>query len=561
MSDDSIINFITTFNLGKYKLSKDEVILGCPFTTCPNHGEQQFYINRNTEEYYCHRCSAKGNTLKTLAFQLGLIQFTQPTKAAHIFVPITEIESYQSALQVEKSALEYLTKRRGFKPSTLKQFRLGYKLVEGQGAIVIPYFDKNKACVGMKYDFYNRPKGIEKYRKERGTKTELFNIAYINVSSPVIITEGEYDTMSLWQYGYTNVGSLPNGAMGINGWLEGIMSAKEFILCLDADEAGYECSVKLGNELGLSKCKQVFPRLKDVNEYLQHGLDKSHIDLIFQQATPMFNAPVTSIGTYKEEAIDYLKDPIKNKGVSTGWAGVDYFLGGIRTGEVTVISGLTGHGKTTWGLALANNLVRQGMNVLIISPEMKEQALLIDLANGYYKKQVNEKELTTFIDENNSKIYIAKVFDNWTDKKKKKLLERIFDIVDYSVRNNNVQYVLIDHLRLFLNPESQDGERFAIDEFVQKCVHTALTNNVHIALVVQPKNLMASQKKLTIHDLKGSSNIAQDAHNVILIHRDIDKKKHENQVELDIVKNRELGLTGTTVLEFNLNSRNNYGEV
>src|SRR3990167_5828212 len=557
-----IQEFLIKNNLGKFKITGEEYEFRCPFSECASKEKPTFYINRTSEVWICHRCSKSGKNLKTLAYQLGFVELKEPTKAPHIFIPIIQIEIYQKSLQENKEASTYLINKRGLKQSTIIQFKLGYKLVDNQPAIVIPYFDKTKSCVGMKYDFFLRPAGVEKYRKERGTKTEPLNSDKLNLEQPVIITEGEYDAISLWQYGYTNVISMPNGANGISGWVEEIESAKEFYLSFDNDEVGFEAAQKLADILGRSKCKQVFPRLKDINEYLQHGLDKSHVDLIFKQAQPMFNAPVTNIGKYIDDAKDWIENPNKAKGFSTGWKSIDYYLGGIRLGEVTVMSGITSHGKSTFGLALINNLIQQDVNCLVISPEMKEQALLLDLANGYFRKKVKDiKDVEEFVNLYNDKIYIANVFDKWTIKKKDSLMQRVFDIIEYSVRNNNVRFVLLDHMRLFLSPKEQDGERFEIDKFMEKCVHTAIKNNIHIWLIVQPKNLPAAQKKVTLHDLKGSSNISQDTNNVVLIHRNTDSKKQESLVEIDIVKNRELGLCGTAVLDFNLASSNNYDEV
>jgi len=546
----------------KYRISGDEIEIACPFKTCPNFKQKQFYINKLTGKWYCHRTKdEKGQNIKHLAFKLGLVTFQNPVKTTHIYISEKEINTLHQNLLTTKDPLEYLTNERGFKLSTIRQFKLGFDTYNGSSVIVIPDFDKTGTCVGKKYHFYKRPIGIAKYSKEKGSKTQFFNLQHIDFSQPIIITEGEYDAMSLWQLGHENVGSIPNGANGINGWVDELKSGTEFYICFDNDAAGQEGAEDLSKQLGRSKCKRIYPRLKDINDYLQHGLDKSYIDKIITQAEPMFRAPVTSIDTYLEKAQHALENPQRAKGVSTGWASIDYYLGGIRWGEVTVTSGITGHGKTTFAEALIGNLIRQDVNCLIISPEMGEETVLIDLANNHYKtRSYNIDKLQKFVTTYSQKVYIAKVFDQWTGKSKR-LLDQIFDIIEYSIRNNKVKFILLDHLRLFLKPKDQEGERFAIDEFMQRCVHTAIANNVHIWLVVQPKNLPANQKRVTMSDLKGSSNISQDAHNIILIHRNMDFKKLESLVQLEIAKNRALGTVGMINLEFNLTSKANYNEI
>lgn len=556
--NESVLDFIKE-QKWKWRASGDELEIPCPFPSCPNSGQKQFYINKNTGVWFCHRCGKKGKNVKELGFQLGLITLQDPIKTTHIFIPQNKVQEMHEQLLTNAPAMDYLTRLRGFKKSSILQFKLGYKSLPDGEAIVYPYFDETEACVGIKYKFFKG--GNSKARFEKGSKIQLYNLHRVNLKEPLIITEGEDDAITAWQFGYENVGSVPTGANGATEWVEQLSEGVGFTLCFDRDQAGQEGSRKLGERLGLSRCKQAYPRLKDLNEYLQCGATKEEVEAVFNTAEPMFKAPVTDISAYLEDAKEVLLDPEKFRGISTGWENIDEILGGIRMGEVTSASGITGHGKTTFSMALVGNIVGQDIKSLIISPEMREQYLLLELANNYFRRKITKvEELEEFIDATKDKIHIAKVFDTWTERKDQSILDRVFDIVDFSVKNRGVQFVLLDHLRLFLNPKSQESERFAIDEFMQRCVHCVIKNKIHIWLVVQPKGLGSDQRKVTIHDLKGSSNIIQDSHNVVLIHRNDDEKKG-NLVEVEVGKNREFGTCGTAVLEFDLKSKSNYLEI
>lgn len=558
---ESVIDFITKNKLGKYRVTPDQVEVGCPNERCPNHGQPQFYINKTSGAYYCHRCGWKGANLKSLAYKLGLVDLQKPVEAEHIFIPAKDVEAMQEALWNNQAAMDYLCDVRGFKEETIEQFRLGYKEFDNNPVITVPFFDKTEACVGLKYYFFTHPKGMSKMRFEKGSKIQAFNLNMVNTKADIIVTEGEFDAITAWQYGYQNVVSIPNGANGINGWTKDIEEANRFILCFDNDTAGEEGAKKFAEVVGRAKCYRVYPRLKDLNEYLQHEVAKTEVDLIFADPKPMFEAPITDISNYVQAALDGLTNPDKDKGWTTGWHSIDNYLGGIRPGEVTVTSGITGHGKTTFALAVISNLYRQGIKSLVISPEMPEKDLLMSLAKNHYRRKLTEKDkkdLITFSDQLQGKVHIANVYNEWTSKRGERTIDHIFDLIDYSVRHYGVKFVLIDHLRFFLNPQEQEAERFCIDRFMQKCVHTAVQSKVHLWLVVQPKNLPAKQAKMTLMDLKGSSNIAQDAHNVVLVHRDPEKDKF---VEIDIAKNRKFGICGSVPLEFDLNSKSNYYEV
>lgn len=559
---DSVIDFIEKNKLGKYRASSDQIELGCPNKKCPNHGQMQFYIASKTGAFYCHRCNWKGNTLKALAFKLGIITLVQPVEAEHIFISPNDITAWEDSLWENDEAMDFLTLKRGFSEEVIGEFKLGFKELDGQPVIVIPFFDKTDACVGLKYYYYKHPNNKSKMRFEKGSKIQAYNLNKIDTSKDLIVTEGEFDAITAWQYGHKNVVSIPNGANGINGWTKEIEGVNKYIVCFDNDIAGQEGANKFAEVMGKAKCYRVFPRLKDLNEYLQCGLEKTEVDKLFAAPKPMFEAPITEISQYLESTVEYLKHPETNKGWSTGWKSLDYYMGGIREKEVTVTSGITGHGKTTFALALISNLIKQDANSLLISPEMPEQDLLLNLARNHYRKQITEKDVSDFIKFTKSiqnRVQIANVYNQWTGKSGERTIDRIFDLIDHSVRHYKTKFILIDHLRFFLNPSEQESERFCIDQFMQKCVHTAINSGCHIWLVVQPKNLPANQKKITLMDLKGSSNIGQDAHNVVLVHRYADPKK-EKWVEIDVAKNRKFGLCGSIPLEFDLKSMSNYYE-
>ena len=544
----------------KYTDRGDELQIGCLIKDCPNFQQPQMYINIWTEVWYCHRCHSKGRNLKELEFRAGFVTFDKPVASSHIYISEPELNAMHKKLFQNASALTYLIDRRGFTKSTLLQFKLGYKDFADSPAIVIPYFDKTQTCVGLKYNlFLPTNETVPKYRFEPKSKMMLYNVNCINLAEKLFVTEGEYDAMSLWQSGHDNVVSIPTGAGGAGEWLEDIKPAPCFILSYDNDTAGEEGAKTMSALLGRTKCFRAYPRLKDWNEYLQRNIPKALMDNALAQTTPMFDAPVLSISQYKEEVLNLIQNPELFKGITTGWKTIDAVLGGIREKEVTVASGITGHGKTTFALALAINLLIRKHRVLILSPEMPEPLIYIELASGHYRKRITtEAEVNEYDALMKDRLFIANVSNDWTEKHQSSLINQVFDVIDYAAKQNNVKLVILDHLRFFLDAD-QEKERSEIDRFMQRCVRTAINNNIHIWLIVQPRKNQGQERKITLHHLKGSSNIEQDAHNVLIIHRDFDVKK-SNLVEVEIAKNRRCGLTGTTVLNFDLKSKANYYE-
>ncbi len=552
----NVTQFIKENDLGKYRFSGDQVELGCPFDSCPNQGQPQFYINKNTGSWFCHRCNKKGSNLKQLLFGLGKIKLSTSSdnEEGSIVIPEKDINQWVDDLFNDAEAVNYLTNTRCLETWVVKQFRLGMKQYNKEKVIVIPYFDQQGVCVGAKYDRFTSAEK-PKYIKEKGSKSLFYNIDNVTLNEPLTITEGEYDTISAFQYGIENVGSIPNGATAINGWVDDLQAGSKFNICTDYDEAGKESAQRLSKVLGITRCYRVATRTKDLSEALQIGVSKEEVNNWFSNAKPMFNPPVMDLSAYKDEAVTLINDPLALRGVSTGWKEVDEYLGGLRMKEVSVVSGETGNGKSTFGIALINNLVAEGMKCLVVSPEMAGGDLLRTLSNSRLKKQVTSSELETVLPTLKSNVQLANFYGSWSDNKK--ISEYVFDLMDYSVKTFGTNFIMLDHLDCFMGIQKKNERLAEEEDFIKRCVQFATITDTHIYLVVQPRKPERGQRKISYHDIKGSGLITQITHNILLIHRE----KDSPVVEFELAKNRRFGKIGSFNLKFDTDSMANYLEV
>src|SRR3990167_367811 len=65
----------------------------------------------------------------------------------------------------------------------------------------------------------------------------------------------------------------------------------------------------------------------------------------------------------------------KQQGFSSGYEGLDYYLREIREGDLIIIAGLTGEGKTQFAVSLTKMLIAQQLNPLWFSFEISSQEL------------------------------------------------------------------------------------------------------------------------------------------------------------------------------------------
>ena len=60
----------------------------------------------------------------------------------------------------------------------------------------------------------------------------------------------------------------------------------------------------------------------------------------------------------------------ETKLLHTGYESIDRFAGGLTRGEVTIVGGRPGHGKTTFLLNLLSSMLDQGYKVVLFNREL-----------------------------------------------------------------------------------------------------------------------------------------------------------------------------------------------
>ena len=127
-------------------------------------------------------------------------------------------------------------KKRGIADNVVAQYRLGYD--PQRDCVVIPV---GQSCIRR----YLHKKHPDRYRKSKGFAGYL-NIENVNNSLPIIICEGEFDTLSIISSGYMNVvsaGGAANVAALVTSWH--YAGNLRLVEALDLDDTGRNQADKL----------------------------------------------------------------------------------------------------------------------------------------------------------------------------------------------------------------------------------------------------------------------------------------------------------------------------
>ncbi len=259
---------------------------------------------------------------------------------------------------------------------------------------------------------------------------------------------------------------------------------------------------------------------------------------------------VKSSEAFFEEIRDLHSGRSINKAIPSGWKNLDGLIKGFRSNELSILTGETGSGKTTWASNLGYRLSKAGHPVLIASFEMKPMAIIrkmIQMESGYPFHDLKKQELELSLKAISSlPLHFIDVYGEIG-------ISELRNSIYYATRRHGIKFVILDHLHFFLK-YSADHERQAIDAALRDIKSWAMDLNLHIILIVHPIKLETENRPIRLNDLKGSSGLKQIPDNVFSIWRPRDQddlKKPQGEVILYVLKVRDnSGDEGKIILTF-----------
>ena len=520
----------------------------CPF--CGSSSRWPLGVNPETGGFVCHRCNATGN-FNALLEKLGVKPdeaekvskaVSRPKKnAAATKVPTDdEIRSAHERLMSNNDFVSHFQSSRGITPDTLSTFRVGVVERKAKNFQQIPYFRKGKVqYVKLKRSWLD-PKGKKKkmiVREPKGSTTQLFNIDSCIGDKKVLVVEGEEDCMVLSQHGVRNVVSLPDGAQprfdSTRKWLDDLERFKEIVICLDCDEAGEEGSRALSEALGTQRCRIVeYPRIEsqvtgsqmtDACEFAREGKLNELLRAI-QGASPDEHPLLDHVAS--DKAVDELRQDHEGgapHGYESGWKCFDSLMGGVRTGELTILTGHTGSGKSAFGTSLMVQMAALG--VPVVGASFENSALdfrwrIMQRIVGKYPhvRPDGSGVAMSRIERERGLSILSELPLYVVDKFGSMATNEFVGICEYAKRRLGAKFVLLDHLH-FMTQGALDRERFVLSESIHKLKETAINLDLAIWVVCHPSRNAREKKSPDATDLHGSASLEQVADNVVAVQR------------------------------------------
>ena len=515
------------------EISNEKFLRHAPCNNCGSRDNLAIYENHT----YCFGCRIY---LKTDGQTLDLKTINKEEKEHKMITGITE------ALPTRKITAE-----------TCKVFNYETGIYNGKHCHISNYFDKQYNRVAQHIRF---PDKSFIWLGDTDKITLFGQNLWRDGGRMVVVTEGEIDAMSVSQCQNNKfpVVSVPSGAASAKKYikreLEWLSKFESIILMFDQDEAGSQASIECANILPVRKVKIAKLQGKDANDLLQQGKASKIIDGVWEAKT--FSPAGIIEGSETKDLL------LKDDYIETFpycWNGLNKKLSGIRLGEVNLLTGGTGTGKSQVCREIAYGLIKQNIKVGYIALEESVKRSLQGLVSvplnklihiPEVKKKTSEEEIIKAWEEVKDNVCF---FDHYGSSNSDDLMNKI----RYMVKALDCKIIFLDHISIVISALEDGDERRLIDNTMtslRRLVEELKCGVFIVSHLKRPEGKISHEQGLQVSlaHLRGSHSLATIPNQIISFERDQQSETENNILTVRVLKNRFSGDTGiATTLIYN----------
>ena len=212
--------------------------------------------------------------------------------------------------------------------------------------------------------------------------------------------------------------------------------------------------------------------------------------------------------------------------IKTGFSGLDELSGGMTRGEITIVGGRPGHGKTTFTINLIKELIESGKKVTLLNREMTNVEMLkklIALESG----KLSYGMIRRGIFDMEGMAELGRVKQQIIDKYSQDKFVMFDNLKDFSsgaseVKRFKPDVIIDDYIQLIKPDNQQDQRRLQLEKIVNDYKWLAKSTKSCAILVSQLNRQVESRmgQKPMLSDLAESGAIEQVAENVWFVFYD-----------------------------------------
>lgn len=302
----------------------------------------------------------------------------------------------------------------------------------------------------------------------------------------------------------------PDGIGYLNSLEDGlpaIVNLESFITILKEKQALRQMLIAAQNIV--LRCEAGAERADDIRESLCGMV----VDLA--RSSSGDKKPISTHDLIKLHGPDKLLATKREAGIRLPWPRMNAALSGLHAAQMIVLAAYTGRGKTSAALQIATHATRQGITPLIWTMEMEPRRLFRRIVNQITEGRIDQAP--TFEDRDRTRNAIAWVNDHpiYFDAHSRTVPSFCASIRQVQSQRE-VGLVIVDYLQLIRMAGRVESRTREVGENSRSLKLAAMDFGIPFLVLSQFKR-PADGKSATIHDLKESGDIENDADVILLM--------------------------------------------
>jgi replicative DNA helicase len=263
---------------------------------------------------------------------------------------------------------------------------------------------------------------------------------------------------------------------------------------------------------------------------VDHTVDRAQAE-IYQITEKRQSEDYAPLSDIMEATLDEI-EAISNRdggmvGVPTGFLDLDELTNGLQPGQMVIVAGRPGMGKSTLGLDFCRSAsIHNGLTSCIFSLEMSKSEITMRLLSAEAKVPLNHIRNGPMSDDDWTKVArkMGEVSSApmFIDDSPNMTMMEIRAKARRLKQRHDLKLIVIDYLQLMTSGKKVESRQVEVSEFSRQIKLLAKELEVPIVALAQLNrgSEQRADKKPMVSDLRESGSLEQDADIVMLVHRE-----------------------------------------